>query len=48
MKRLMATRPIRQVIHGRKLVSAPPAMTVREAARLLQGGGVPGRCGVAF
>jgi CBS domain-containing protein len=31
----MPTRPIKQVIHGRKLVSAPPAMTVREAARLM-------------
>lgn len=31
----MPIRPIREVIRSRKLVSAPPAMTVREAARLM-------------
>ena len=31
----MPTRPIREVVRGRKLVCAPPAMTVRAAARLM-------------
>jgi CBS domain-containing protein len=31
----MPTRPISQVLRGQKLVTAPPGMTVREAARLM-------------